>query len=417
MTLFALVILGCIGLILRSRISTSGEIGMRVSEDNEKIASAIVDRLQGIRLLKLAATEERENAFVRELSEKIRRNMYALSRIRAKMEALVDPMVIFAGLIILYFSVEVFHMTLSQTGIFIFVLLRLVPYTKDLFNSRQALAGFSGSLFRVVDLFREAQRGEIIKGGDLKELRLQKAIRFENVSFFYYSKQDLVLKNINLLIPAGKMTALVGRSGAGKSTLLDLIPRLKVPVEGRIFMDERPIEDFDLRVLRRSIAFVSQEGFLFNESIENNVRYYRPEASEEEVIWAATMAYADPFIRELPDGYKTLGGDRGAKLSGGQRQRIILARALLQRASVIILDEPTSSLDSESERCVQKAMEQIRAEEKTTLVVVAHRLSTIRSADQIIVLDRGQIIESGNHRELMHDDNWYAAMAKLQGQG
>jgi ABC-type multidrug transport system fused ATPase/permease subunit len=212
------------------------------------------------------------------------------------------------------------------------------------------------------------------------------------------------------------MIALVGRSGAGKSTLVDLLPRLRVPVEGRILIDERPIEDFELSVLRRSIAFVSQEGFLFNESVENNVRYYRPEASEEEVVWAARMAYADPFIREFPEGYKTVVGERGAKLSGGQRQRIILARALLQRASVIILDEPTSSLDSESERCVQKAMEQIRAEQKTTLVVVAHRLSTIKSADQIIVLDRGKVVESGSHRELMHGDNWYTAIAKLQGE-
>jgi len=382
MTIFAIAIMSCVGVVLRSRIRRSGEIGIKVSEYNEKISNSIVERLNGIRLLKLSSTEEKESKFVKDLSEKIKLSTYHLARIRARMEFLVDPMVIMAGLIILYFSAEVFHMSLAKTGMFVFVLLRLMPYTKDIFNSRQALAGFSGSLFRVTEYFQKAREAHTIDGGKVSSISLDKGIRFENVTFSYVPEETSVLKDINLFIPAGKMTALVGRSGAGKSTLVDLIPRLRVPTKGRIYFDEEPIENYDLRALRRSIAFVSQEGFLFNDTIARNIKYGRPEVSPEEVIRAARMAHAHHFIKEMPEEYETVVGERGIKLSGGQRQRIILARALLQEASIIILDEPTSSLDSESEEYIQKAMEEIRRKETITLIIIAHRLATIRSADQ-----------------------------------
>jgi len=414
MTIFAMAIMGCVGMVLRSRIRKSGEIGIKVSEYNEKISNSIVERLNGIRLLKLSSTEEKESDFIKDLSEKIKLNTFDLARIRARMEFMVDPMVILAGLVILYFSVEVFHMSLAKTGMFIFVLLRLMPYTKDIFNSRQALAGFSGSLFRVVDLLKKAGNAERIKGGNVKAFHLRMGIKFESVFFSYNLDEGYVLKDVNIFIPAGKMTALVGRSGAGKSTLVDLIPRLRVPSKGRICFDGVPIEKFNLSSLRRSIAFVSQEGFLFNDTIENNIRYCRPEASMEEMINAARMAYADSFIRKFKEGYQTKVGERGIKLSGGQRQRIILARALLQEASIIILDEPTSSLDSESEQYIQKAMEEIRRKETITLIIIAHRLATIKSADQIIVMDSGRVAETGNHRELLDENAWYADMVKMQ---
>ncbi len=417
MTLFALVIMGCVGIVLRSSIRKSGDIGDEISKYNEEIAFSIVERLNGIRLIKLFATEDQEANFIKSLSEKIKRNTYNLAKIRARMEFVVDPMVILAGLTILYLSVDVFQMTLAKTGIFIFVLLRLMPYTKEIFNAKQALSGLSGSLFRVRELLRKASHAEQIKGGELKELHLNKGIKFEDVSFSYNSGDGVVLEGINIFVPAGKMTALVGRSGAGKSTLVDLIPRLRVPFEGKVSIDDVPIEEFDLRTLRRSIAFVSQEGFLFNDTIENNIKYCRPDAVTKEIMLAAEMACAGHFIQEFPKGYQTMVGERGMKLSGGQKQRIILARALLQKASIIILDEPTSSLDSESERFIQKAMEHIRAERKIMMIIIAHRLSTIRRADQIIVLEKGKVIESGSHGDLMHEDTWYADMVKIQAAG
>ena len=414
MTLFALSIMACVGIILKSRITRSGEIGNKVSEYNERISSAIVERLNGIRFIKVSATEEKEIDLIRNLSQRIKLSKYDLSRIRARMEFMVDPMVVLAGLIILYVSVEIFHMSLARTGIFIFVLLRLMPYTKDIFNSRQALAGFSGSLFRVKEMLDAGKDAFVIKGGKIKNITLEKGIKFENVSFYYNVEEGYVLKDINIFLPAGKMTALVGRSGAGKSTLVDLIPRLRVPAEGKITMDDILIEEFDIKALRQSIAFVSQEGFLFNDTIENNIRYSRPEASKQEIVEAAEMAYADNFIREFPLGYQTVVGEKGLKLSGGQKQRIILARALLQRAKIIILDEPTSALDSESEQYIQKAIAEIMATKKITMIIIAHRLSTIKSADQIIVLDKGRILEIGNHITLISKDSLYGEMVKLQ---
>jgi ABC-type multidrug transport system fused ATPase/permease subunit len=414
MTLFAVCIMGGVGAILKSRITKSGQIGIELSKNNEAISSSVVERLSGIRLLKLSATEESETDRIRELSEKIRMNSYHLAKIRARMEFTIDPMVILSGLIILYFSVEVFSMSLAKTGIFIFVLLRLMPYTRDMFYSRQGLAGFSGSLFRVKELLTKAQEEHKIAGGSVTELRVRQGIRFEDVFFSYNPDDGFVVRDLNVFIPAGKMTALIGRSGAGKSTLVDLIPRLRVPTRGRIYMDDLPIEQIDLRALRRSIAFVSQEGFLFNDTVENNLKYCRPEAGLDEVAEVAKSAYADQFVRSLPKGYQTIVGERGLKLSGGQKQRLILARALLQRALIIILDEPTSSLDSESEGFIQKAVDVIRSEGHITIIVIAHRLSTIRSADQIIVLDKGRVVDCGNHEALLHEDTWYADMVRLQ---
>ena len=417
MTLFTLIMMGLLGFTFRSLITKTAKLGQRVSEANEKISSSILERLNGIRLVKLSSTEEREQRFVQELSESIRSHTYNISTIKAGMEFMIEPIILLAGLTVLYFSVEVFQMTLAKTGMFLFVLLRLLPYTKDILKSRQSLAGFSGSMQKVRDLLENARNWRSIKGGTIEHVSLRKGIRFQDVSFTYGSRDGFALRNLDIFIPAGKMTALVGRSGAGKSTLVDLVPRLRVPDRGKILIDDTPIESFDLKTLRRSIAFVSQEGFLFNDTIENNVRYCRPEASLEEIREAARIAYADQFIKDFPAGYETVVGERGAKLSGGQKQRIILARALLQKAKVIILDEPTSSLDSESEHFIQKAMEKIRLEKEITMIVIAHRLSTIRSADQIVVLDKGKVMEAGSHGELIHEESWYADMVRMQGMG
>ncbi|RJR32908.1 MAG: ATP-binding cassette domain-containing protein [Desulfobacteraceae bacterium] len=289
-----------------------------------------------------------------------------------------------------------------------------MPYTKDIIHSRQELAGFIGSIVRVKEMVHAAERACLIEGGPVTDVKLDRAIRLDQVCFSYEENGDPILKNVTVTIPAGRITAIVGRSGAGKSTLIDLIPRLRTPLSGSIFIDDRPIEDFALKALRRSIAFVSQECFLFNDTIEKNIRYSRPASTEEEVINAAKAAYAHQFIEELPGGYRTVVGDRGLKMSGGQRQRLALARALLQSATIIILDEPTSSLDSESEKYIQTAIRDIRSQEKKTLIIIAHRLSTIKNADQIIVIDRGEIVECGNHGELLQGGKFYSEMFRLQ---
>ncbi|MDO4460430.1 MAG: ABC transporter ATP-binding protein [Clostridia bacterium] len=236
-------------------------------------------------------------------------------------------------------------------------------------------------------------------------------IEIENLSFSY-SEQDEVLDKLNMHIPAGQFTAVVGTSGEGKSTLCALLPRFYSPTEGTIKIDGKDITGLTLKSLRESIAWVQQDTYLFDASIAENIRMGNMNASDEDVKRAASLADADSFISELPEGYDSLVGERGVLLSGGQRQRIGIARAVLKDAPILLLDEATSSLDNLSERRIYDSLMKLR-KGKTTLVV-AHRLSTVRDAERIIVLDKGKVAEDGTHDELMAKNGIYAELYKRQ---
>ncbi len=238
-------------------------------------------------------------------------------------------------------------------------------------------------------------------------------VRFEGLRFAYNADKGDVLKGIDLELPAGKTVALVGRSGSGKTTLANLLPRFYEPSAGRIALDGVNVREITLESLRSHIALVSQHITLFNDTIANNIAYGCLGGAERaDIERAAELAHAMEFIREMPDGLDTLVGENGVLLSGGQRQRLAIARALLKNAPILILDEATSALDSESERAIQDALDELM-KDRTTLVI-AHRLSTIEGADRIVVLDQGQIIESGSHAELLAADGAYAALHRLQ---
>jgi ABC-type multidrug transport system fused ATPase/permease subunit len=235
-------------------------------------------------------------------------------------------------------------------------------------------------------------------------------VRFENVHFSY--EREPVLRGISLTAQPGQMVALVGPSGAGKTTITRLIPRFYDPQEGAVLLDGRDVRDIHLRELRSHIGIVMQDDFLFSGSVAENIAYARPDASEEQIIEAALHANAAPFIRELADGYDTEIGKRGVKLSEGQRQRISIARALLKNPQILILDEATSSVDSETELLIQEAIENLRA--GRTTFAIAHRLSTILEANQILFIQDGRIIERGAHEELMAMDGAYARFYHIQ---
>lgn len=278
-------------------------------------------------------------------------------------------------------------------------------------NSRSEFANVIPSTIIVTEFLRKDDK-PLMKNGTEPYRKLEKGIHFDHLSFSYTGHKDVVLKDVDLWLPKGTTLALVGGSGAGKSTLADLLPRFYDTTEGRITIDGKDLRDFDLRSLRKSMGIVSQDTFLFNNSVRNNIAYGRPDATEQEVIEAAKLANAYEFIMNLPEGFDTPLGDRGILLSGGQRQRIAIARALLHNPDILILDEATSALDTVSEHLVQQAIERL-SRDRTTLVI-AHRLSTVKNADKIAVLDKGQVVETGTHEELLSKGGYYAKLYSMQ---
>jgi ABC-type multidrug transport system fused ATPase/permease subunit len=243
---------------------------------------------------------------------------------------------------------------------------------------------------------------------------LRGEVEFRNVHFRYPSRLEIeVLKGISFTIQPGEKVALVGPSGSGKSTIISLLLRFYDPQPGEVLMDGRHAPDYPLAWLRNQMSIVPQDAMLFGGTIYENIAYGRPEATEAEIMQAAQQAHAHEFIAPFPEGYQTLVGERGVKLSGGQRQRVAIARAILKNPTILILDEATSSLDSESERLVQLALDKLM--ENRTTFMIAHRLATVRRADRILVIQNGMLVESGTHAELHQQENGlYRRLAELQ---
>jgi subfamily B ATP-binding cassette protein MsbA len=278
-------------------------------------------------------------------------------------------------------------------------------------NNFQQAVGASSEIFRFMASEDEVRE----KPAAVPLPRFRNSIRFDNVSFAYNAAEPEareVLRNINLEVQSGEVLAVVGSSGAGKSTLVHLLPRFFDVSAGTLRVDGQDVRDVTLASLRSQIGIVTQETVLFNDTVRNNIAYGQPRVAQEAVVLAAQAALAHDFIQELPDGYDSIIGERGVRLSGGERQRIAIARALLKNAPILILDEATSALDSESEALVQSALQNLMA--GRTVFVIAHRLSTVRRADRIVVLESGTISDIGTHDELMQRLGTYRRLYELQ---
>ncbi len=406
MTVVSLVVLGLTAGLLKNLMKRSASTSSLITQANQSFGTFLAERLRAARLIRLSGTEATEQAALTDLSGACRSRTITLQRLQAKSQVLIEPVAVAVAFGVIYIGYTWMDMPVEVLGIFILVLVRLMPVIKTAVTDFQTVLGQWASLAAIMRRLTSMERNPDPKGGSKVLDGLREDLVCEDVHFAY-GDGDPALRGVSLRVPAGTITALVGPSGAGKSTLIDLLPRLRDPSAGRILIDGVPLTDFTIDSLRAHVAYVPQQPQIFNGRLIDHIRYGHPEADEQAVREAARLAGVDEFVDRLPDGYDTILGEGGNRLSGGQRQRLDLARALVRRAPLLILDEPASSLDADSEARLRDALHRIRAETTITVVVVAHGLGLVDQADQIVVLQDGRVIDHGTPSELMARPGWY----------
>tara|TARA_B100002052_G_scaffold40522_2_gene32680 strand:- start:1798 stop:3027 length:1230 start_codon:yes stop_codon:yes gene_type:complete len=397
--------------------SLGKRIGKAVTEAGEisgRLTSHLSEILKASKMIRIYQKEESEylksKSIITEMVNKSAKISAIIIRATPLMEILTGFMI--AGFI--YFSGALITSgELQVNQFFSFLAAMMLAYQPIRSLATINMLVFSGAagakrIFDVID-----QPIKISNDASLPNLKDVKGdIKFSNVSFKYENSEDKAVNDINFEISGGSMAAFVGHSGAGKSTIINLLPRFYDPQKGKIFIDGLNTNSVNLKSLRKNISLVSQDVILFDNSVKENILYANPEATEEEFLESCKFAAAEEFIIKLPNKYDTMIGENGVRLSGGQKQRLSIARAILKRSPIILLDEATSSLDAESEEIVQNAIKNL-TKNKTTLVI-AHRLSTIHNADIIFVIKQGKLIDSGTHEELIKNCEYYKTLYNKQ---
>jgi len=414
LAIFAIFMIPLAGGLAKSLGKKVGKATSEAGEISGRLTSLLSDIFRASKMIRIyqKEEEEKENAgnVITELVNKNIRIASVMLRATPIMETLTGFMI--AGFI--FFSGKLINSgELEINSFFSFMAAMMLAYQPIRSLATLNMVAYQGTaaakrIFSVID------KPIIVKNENhLPELILEKCkISLKNVSFRYETTKDKAIKNVNMDIEGGKITALVGHSGAGKSTIINLLPRFYDSDEGSIHIDNQDVKNVRLNSLRKHISLVSQDVVLFDDTIRKNIAYADKNANQNEVADACKYAAADEFIKKLPQGYETLIGENGVRLSGGQKQRISIARAILKKSKFILLDEATSSLDTESERIVQNAINNL-IKDKTT-IVIAHRLSTIHNADKIFVMHNGEVVESGNHEYLIENCNQYKILYQTQ---
>jgi subfamily B ATP-binding cassette protein MsbA len=397
-----------VNMIVTRRVKRLGEEAV---EANRVFTHRMVELFNGLRVVRLFGREAFEQDRFDNTSRSVRETFFRVDRLSSLVPALSEVLAAIFFVSLLVIATMKNPAEFGATLVFLVILYRMQTRIKSLDHQRVALEGLAGSVEDVRSLLDSTGK-PLLRSGDKRLTSLTPGIRFEDVSLSYDTATDHALKDVSLSICTGETTALVGSSGAGKSSIASLICRLYDPTSGIVTVGDCDLRDLDLAWWRSRIAVVSQDVHLFNTSVAENISYGKPGAGRKDVLEAAKRAQASQFIETLPQGYETNLGERGLRLSGGQRQRIALARALIRDPEILILDEATNALDLISEHLVQDALEVFAA--GRTVIIIAHRISTIENADQVIVLDAGRVLECGKVQDLVASGGYFSRLYALQ---
>lgn len=410
LSVLAVVALVLISFTIQQVSYQAKDLGRQAVQASDALTNRMLEGFYAMRLIRAFGQEAYEQKRFEQALKQVCTTSMNLDKLRARIGPLSEILAV--GLLgaILLISLQN-QANLPTSLAFIFMLYRLQPHMRSLDDTRIRLVTLTAAVEDVMSLL-DCSDKLYIRSGRIPFKGLTQAISFESVYFHYNPLEKPALSNVSIRIPQGKTTAIVGPSGAGKSTLIGLICRFYDVTEGEIYIDDYPLRQLNLASWRHQIALVSQDTYIFNTTVRENIAYGRLDGTEDEIIAAARLANAHEFISKLPQGYDTIVGDRGIRLSGGQRQRIALARAIVRNPEILILDEATNALDSVSEQLIQEAINTIS--QNRTVIIIAHRLSTIEQSDQIVVLQEGRAIEQGNLQQLLKLDGLFAKLYHLQ---
>lgn len=410
LTLTMLILGPLVALIVGFISKRFRKISTRIQNSMGDVTHVTEETVEGHKVVKTFAGQEYEAQHFDKANEANRHLNMKMMATNAASSGVVQLAGSFALAVVIYLATHDPAITVGTFMSFVAAMMMMMPAMKRITGIAATLqrgVAAADSVFELLDIAAEPDEGKV------SIERAEGLIEFRNVTKIYDLEKGPVLENISFSVPAGKVTAIVGRSGSGKSTLINLIPRFYDPTEGSVRLDGRDVREYRLPDLRSQISLVSQEVTLFNDTVRRNIAYGGlAGTSDEEVKRAAQAAYAMEFIERMPEGLDTLVGENGVLLSGGQRQRLAIARALLRDSPILIMDEATSSLDTEAEKVIREATDRLMRQRTT--IVIAHRLSTVESADQVVVMDNGEVVEMGTHQTLLAEGGLYAALYRMQ---